>query len=815
MLLRRRSKKIVLHSKNLKISEVVFRTVGKELKASRILYNDIEEVIILLFSRICPKGKAELFLKFQGKLGDDMRGFYKSRYQHNGEEKYLATTQFESTDARRAFLCVDEPEAKAIFDVTMIVPKHHEAISNTIPIRIGEHESGYKVVEFAPTPKMSTYLLAFISGEFESVEGKNKDGVLVRVFTTPGKKERAEFALEVAKKSLEFYARYFGIPYPLPVLDMIAAPDFASGAMENWGAVIYRESALLVDPDHTAAEDKQWVAMVIAHELAHQWFGNLVTMKWWTDLWLNEGFASYIEYLAIDSIFPEWEIWKQFVSRELGNALRLDSLASTHPIEVPVNQPHEISEIFDAVSYSKSAVVIRMIAEYLGQRAFRRGLSLYLKRHSYGNAETKDLWRALEEVSGKPVGKIMADWTKKSGYPLVSVIKSRKGMLARQSRFFMSPISRRNSKDKTLWNVPVVWRAGRKNLKGEIFSKREVKLNGFSGGKLNLGEVGLFRVDYPESVLKKFEDEIKAKKFSAVDRLGLIRDSFALAESGQSPTTLTLSLLAAYRGEKEYVVWLEIAAGLERMLQVFADEKWLPKLNDFKRLIFSPLAKKLGWHSQKNESFARAMLRDMAIFQAGASGDKEIMDEAVRQFEKYVKGGEAPHKDIRSAVYFLAAKSGGEKSFSQLTKLYRLTHLSDEKNRLGEALGFFENKNLLPKALKFSLSKDVKPQDISSILRSVARNPKGRLLVWRFVKKNWQKFVKLYGVGAHVILKVIEPLGSITDGRVADEIEQFFKKQKPAGVERTVSQVVETIRSKAVWRERDREEIKKFLDRHR
>ncbi len=821
--LRKPAKKVVLHSVSLKISGVSLKIGSKEFKPSKILYNNDKETAILLFTRICPVGKGELFLKFKGKLSDDMRGFYKSRYEHKGEEKYLATTQFESTDARRAFPCIDEPEAKAIFDVTMIVPKTHEAISNTMPIKVGEHESGYKVVEFSPTPKMSTYLLAFISGELESVEGENKDGVLVRVFVTKGKKKQAEFALEVGKKSLEFYGKYFGIKYPLPVLDMIAIPDFASGAMENWGAVTYRESALLVDPDHTAAEDRQWVALVIAHELAHQWFGNLVTMKWWTDLWLNEGFASYIEYLAIDNIFPKWEIWKQFVSREVGTALRLDSLATTHPIEVAVNHPNEISEIFDAVSYSKGAVVIRMIAEYIGEHNFRKGLSLYLKRHSYGNAETKDLWSALEKVSGKPVGKIMTDWTKQSGYPFLSVYKTNRGFELKQSRFFMSPISRKNSKDKTEWNIPIIWQIKEEGIKRQLFSKSkdstffgsQGRTLNYSGEKLNYGETSLIRVDYPESVLNSFRSDIKSKKLSAVDRLGLIRDSFALSESGQSLTTLALSLLSAYRDEKEYVVWVEMTGGLGRISQVFSGEKWEDKLIEFKRLIFSPLAKKLGWHPKKGEAFTDAMLRDMAIYQAGANGDKEIIDEVRNQFKVYIKGGEAPHKDIRSAVYFIVAKNGGNKEFSEFIRLYKKSHLSDEKNRLGEVLGLFTDKKLLQKALDFALSKNVRPQDFFSIFRSVARNPKGRLLAWAFVKKNWNKFIKIYGAGGHIISKVIEPLGSISDKKVAIEIEQFFKKQKSVGVERTVSQVLEMIRAKAEWKNRDSKKIEEWLKHQR
>ena len=271
----------------------------------------------------------------------------------------------------------------------------------------------FKTVRFTPSPEMSSYLLAFIVGHFEYIEKKTKEGVLVRVFVTPGKLKQAEFALDVAARTISFYSNYFGIPYPLPVLDLIAIPDFAAGAMENWGAVTYRETAVLVDPLETSTHNKQWVALVIAHELAHQWFGNLVTMEWWTHLWLNEGFASYMEYVAIDKLFPKWKVWTQFIFIEQGRGLSLDGLKNSHAIEIDVNHPAEISEIFDAVSYSKGASVIRMLAEYLGENNFRKGLKHYLEKHAYKNASTNDLWDAFEKVSDKPVKRIMTNWTRK------------------------------------------------------------------------------------------------------------------------------------------------------------------------------------------------------------------------------------------------------------------------------------------------------------------------------------------------------------------------------------------------------------------
>ena len=334
----KKTKVLTLHSKEIEIATAELY-IDNAKTFAKISYNEKKETASFTFPKFIPTGNNKLTLVFKGVLNDKMRGFYRSRFQINGKEQHMATTQFEATDARRAFPCFDEPAQKAVFHVSLIIPKGRTAISNTLPVSVAEHEGGYDIVKFSPTPKMSTYLLAFIVGDFEFIESKTKRGVRIRVYTTPGKKHQADFALSCAVKTLEFYEDYFAIKYPLLVLDLIAIPDFQSGAMENWGAITYRESALLVDEEHSSISNKQWVALVIAHELAHQWFGNLVTMEWWTHLWLNEGFASYIEYLAVDKLFPKWDIWTQFSTNELGSALRLDALVSTHPIEIPVHPP--------------------------------------------------------------------------------------------------------------------------------------------------------------------------------------------------------------------------------------------------------------------------------------------------------------------------------------------------------------------------------------------------------------------------------------------------------------------------------------------
>src|SRR3990167_7663892 len=610
-------KQISLHCVDLEI----------ECEGAKIAYDEKQETVKLTFPKEIAAGKHQLKLKFKGTLNDKMRGFYRSKYG----DRHLAVTQFESTDARRAFPCFDEPSQKAIFDVTLIVPGHTTAISNTIESSVREHESGYKVVEFEPTPKMSTYLLAFIVGEFEYLE-KGR----VRVFTTPGKKEQAGFALDVAGKVLDFYEDYFGIDYPLPVLDLIAIPDFAAGAMENWGAVTYRESTLLIDEEKSSSANKQWVALVIAHELAHQWFGNLVTMEWWTHLWLNEGFASFIEYLAIDEIFPEYDIWTQFTGTELADAFSLDALKNTHPIEVEVGDPAEISEIFDRISYSKGASVLRMLWKYLGEKDFRDGLRHYLKRHQYGNASTEDLWKALEEVSGKPVGKIMANWTSKSGHPLIRVQRTGNRQQLIQERFFISPISKRESKDNTIWSIPI---------NGKLMDKKSMEWTG--NGKLNLGEVSLVRVDYPHQYLKSLESQVKSGKLGAPDRLGLIRDSFDLAQSGNSPTTLALELAKSYINETDYIVWSELTGQLSQLDNLLAYESFYPNFQEFGREIYAEIANKVGWEKKSGEKHTDSLLRAMALYQLGKYGDVGVIKKAQELFQS---SSRAKRSDLKKGI---------------------------------------------------------------------------------------------------------------------------------------------------------------------
>ena len=793
---------ITLHAAELKITSAVLKHGSFEFASQNISYDEKLETATMLFEKTIQVSETKLKLKFSGILNDKMRGFYRSKYKHEGKDQHMAVTQFESTDARRAFPSFDEPAKKAIFDVKLIIPEDHTAISNTIESVIAKHSPGYKIVTFEPTPKMSTYLLAFIVGRFEYIEAKTKSNVKVRVFTTYGKKHQAQFALETARKCLEFYENYFRIKYPLPVLDLIAIPDFASGAMENWGAVTFRETALLADPELSSTANKQHVALVIAHELAHMWFGNLVTMEWWTHLWLNEGFATYIGYLAVDNIFPQWQIWTQFVYTDHAEALALDGLKNTHAIEVEVHHPSEISQIFDAVSYEKGASIIRMLAHYLGEKVFQKGLHAYLKKHQYSNAKTIDLWKALEEVSGKRVERIMGNWTGKPGYPLVNILDNGKKLKLTQSRFFSSPLSASEHNDQTLWSIPI---------DSHLFSKKSLFIpKGKGWVKLNRGETSFIRVQYPSSLLKLLEEPIMKKKLTPEDRFGLIRDAFMLGQSGHSSTVDALSLTEAFKNEDNYIVWAEITSNLRIINNLIFRENFYEEYRAFCRNIFKFIALKIGWNKEPQESHSRTLLRQVVLYAYGVNGDGNTIQKAKEIFKEIIMNKSKIDPDLRGVVYNLVAENEGEQEYLKLRDLYAAAPFQEEKDRIFKALCSFRDKNLLERSLEMAFSSQMRAQDRFKAVSFVWANPIGRDLAWDFVKKNWESITKTFA-GGHLYSRFIQPSVHFVDGKKALEIEEFFKKNPSIGLERTIAQVAEQIRANDLWLKRDKDNISTFL----
>ena len=805
------TKNITLHSKDLSIktANVIFGKNNIDVK--NISYDVSTETVSFDFPSMLPKGKVKLSIVFEGVLADDMRGFYKSKYVVDGKEHTMATTQFEATDARRAFPCFDEPSHKAVFDVNLVIAENKMAISNTLPTAVIDHEAGYKIVSFASTPKMSTYLLAFIVGDFEWVEAKSKGDVLVRVLTVPGKSHQAKFALDVTVKCLEFYEEYFDISYPLNTLDMIAIPDFASGAMENWGAITFREACLLVDDNHTSTTTKDFVAEVIAHELAHQWFGNLVTMEWWTHLWLNEGFASYIPYLAIDKLFPEWNIWEKFSTQTLASALRLDALENTHSIEIDVHNPSEIGEIFDAVSYNKGASVIRMLAEYIGEKHFRDGLRYYLKKHSYKNASTIHLWEAFEKVSKLPVKKMMAVWTRKPGYPVVSAELSGKNIKFSQKRYFSSAKHSKKNSDKTLWPIPlsIVTNVGEKHL--PLMTKKQSTIPSLNTSwfKCNAHEGGVYRVHYDKKIIESLKEPIRTGVLGAQDRLGIVRDAFSFAESGEMSTTEALEIALLYKEEKEYIVWVEIISGLTFVSNLLSGTKEHKHFATYAREILSSIVKDIDWEQKENESHNATLMRSLILGTASYFEENDVINKAhgifINRNEKII------HADLRRLVYATVARNGDEKEYEELVSMYRKETLIEEKNRILRSLGQFKNKRLLARALEFTMSEEVRTQDRNGAFASVVSNVYGRTLAWNFIKKNWKKIVDGYGAGNHMISHLIGILNCNTTIESYKDIQSFYKMNPTASAERTIQQTLEHIDSNIRWLKRDGVKISQWL----
>lgn len=818
-------KEITLHSKELNITSAEIINGKEKIQASKINYNNELETVTFAFPKKINKGKIRLHIHFLGILADNMRGFYKSKYVVDGKARFMATTQFEATDARRCIPCFDEPAQKAVFKVHLVIPNDKTAISNTLPSVVKEHNSGFKIVSFVETPKMSTYLLAFIVGDFEWIEKKTKSGVLVRIMTVPGKKHQATFALDVTVRCLEFYEKYFDIPYPLNTLDMLAIPDFSAGAMENWGAVTFRETLLLVDENHSSTSTKEDVAEVIAHELAHQWFGNLVTMEWWTHLWLNEGFASYIPYLAIDAIFPKWHIWDQFAPYTLAEALKLDALTNTHPIEVDVHDPNQIGEIFDAISYSKGASVIRMLADYLGEENFRDGLRYYLKKHSYKNASTIHLWDALEKISKKPVKKMMAIWTLKSGYPVISIKEIASSAIRRgggncdlleisQERYFSSEGSKKASNDKTIWPIPLsmVTRKGEQKLSLMTSKKIIIPKPTDTWFKLNANESGLYRTNYDAKMLEVLSEPIKQSKISSVDRLGVIRDLFVLAEAGLVSPNQVFETCLLYKNEIEYIVWVEIISGLRYISNLLAGSKNEEIFKKYAREILINIINHVGWENKKDESHNETVLRPIVLSAGSYFGDKSVIIQSKKLFNNRKK--QPINADMRNIVYTTIISEGGEKEYKIILNMYKNEIMHEEKNRLLGSLGASRNEKLLKQTLEFITTDAVRMQDRNGAFASVLVNTHGRTLGWEFLKKNWKKIGEAYGEGNHLLARLVAALNLNTTKVAYDDIKKFFKTHSAPSADRTILQTLEHIDSNIGWLKRDEKKIELWLNKY-
>ena len=819
---------IVLNAIELKVDSATLTKDGAAINAKSIHLDKARETVTLDFGQTVGPGKGDLAIAFTGILNDKLHGFYRSQYiGPEGDVRYLAATQFEATDARRAFPCWDEPAYKAVFEVTLVIPSGLKAISNTPVLSESKPRPGITELLFADTPVMSTYLLAFLVGDLVAIESQYKGSdasTRVAVWTTPGKEEQGRFALDTSVKLLTFFNEYFGIPYPLEKLDHIALPDFAAGAMENWGAITYRETALLVDEKNSSAGTRQRVAEVVAHEMAHMWFGDLVTMQWWDDLWLNESFASWMGTKAVDWLFPDWQMWTQFVNMDTTRALSLDGLKNSHPIEQEVKDPAEVSQLFDAISYSKGASVIRMLEQFLGAEAFQKGLQGYMTAHQYDNARTEDLWSALETASGEPVTSIMNSWTKQMGYPVLQVkttgpIHDRELVLS-QERFVYDRLLEYHGPEPEVWRVPIRVTQGSGEPATLLMDGREARLSlagpaqggGGSWFKLNPQQTGFFRVNYAAEDWEKLVPALRSQELSASDRLGIQNDAYSLSRAGLLPVTQFLSLAQAYSNETDASVWGDLSSNLRDIEVLLAGERSFQSYQVFARGVFKPAANRIGWEAQPGEGHLDAILRSTVLSQAGSYGDQEILDQARERFQLYVKDQASVRPDIRGVMLSLTGQKGDRAIYDQLWKLEKDSDLQEEKIRLLMALTRFSDQELLGETLERSLTADVRLQDTISVVSGVASNPSGRDLAWQFVKDKWPEFDQRYGSGGFGLMRLVSVCGNFTTQESLNDVETFFAQHPTPAAERTIRQALERIRLNIKWLEQNRDKLTAWLD---
>ena len=782
------TKTISLNAAELKIKKCHIIWKDKIIKSKSKIDEKNESLIINFSQKI--NGNAKLCIEFSGILNDRLLGFYKSEYKDaTGRKKYLATTQFEAADARRAFPCWDYPEAKATFDISIIADKSLTAISNMPQISKKKIRNKY-CYRFSRTPIMSTYLLYLGVGDFEFLTSK-LGKILVRIVTTKGNKSKGKLALDLTQKFLRSYEKYFGIKYPLPKLDMIAVPDFAAGAMENWGAITFRETILLYDPKTSSTKTKQYIAEVISHELAHQWFGNLVTMKWWNDLWLNESFATYMATKIVTKFYPEWDLWDQFLETSMNAAMMLDGLKTSHPIDVKVRKPSEIREIFDSISYDKGGCILRMLEHYVGPKNFKNGLHNYLSEHQYKNATGHDLWNSIGKVSKKPVKSMMNSWIRQVGFPLIQAEKKKTNLSLTQKRFLLEVDEKHQ---KGLWQIPIS--VGTKNTASKLMNK---KTTSFLLQKniipvVNSSKKAFLRVKYDQELLSILKPLVENNTLNHIDRWNIQNDLFAICISGNEKISTYLDFSEAYSHENNYLSSVNVANNLNFLYLLSFHESFVDDIKQYALNYFRELFETLGWDAKKNEKHTDVLLRAMVLFVLGKLDEEEILEEADRRFNAHLKKQTTIKPDLCEIIFSLVAWNGDHSTFKKLIKLYRKSSSQEAKLRVLTALCFFKDEKLLLKTLKFILGKEVRSQNLALPIIRIASNPYGKKIMWPWMKKNWKLLNKKFGHGNPIANRIVASFSLFSDDSMQKEIKIFFKKNPTPGTEMTLAQTLERIR---------------------
>ena len=702
-----------------------------------------------------------LEVEYSGKVSESLTGFYKAPYGEN----YVLSTHFEAAHARRLLPCVDHPAYKADFKLTVRTRSDLSVISN-MPLESEKKEGNKKIISFQKTPKMSTYLLYLGIGKFEEDTSRhNKTELYAASVVRPDGKIKTGLAFEAAQKSLEFYEKYFGIPYDLPKLHMIAVPEFAYGAMENWGAITFREILLHADKD-TSTSTKKSIAEVIAHEIAHMWFGDLVTMKWWDDLWLNESFATFMAYKVVDWAFPQWKIWQDFVKNSTGGAMARDGLNSTHPIEAKVRSPEEIEELFDEISYGKGASILRMIEAYVGPDKFQKGVSKYLQQFRYSNATGRDLWNHLQQASGLDVGRVMDEWIKKVGYPVVKASLSQGKLLLEQERFMFSGV-----REMQTWPIPVTITVDGKTQQLLLDKERaEVKLTSPKSLKLNEDRTGFYRTDYRG---RELQELVWSSKLSGLDRYGLANDAWAFLNSGRMSWKEYQKLLERFFGDEEYLPTFETSERLTTLFLIVP-----AKTVDLARRYHRSQLKILERKRDENSSLLKGIVALRLV----------MMDDSyAREVGAKFKDLANVEPDMKRAVIVGHARSSND--YDGLLDNYKKSTTDEDRLRYLEGLASFKQPDLVRKVQAFAMAGNVKRQDIGrGLLQFATSNPDAHAVTWEWFRDNIEKLDKMYEGTATLSAYMRQYISIIGVGRVG-EIEKLFGEHKLAGADATLERL--------------------------
>ena len=788
------SESISLHSKGLTIQSATI-----DNQPADVSFGEFDE--LRLFQPELKSGNHIVCINFSGTITDAMHGLYPCYFTHDGVKKQLFATQFESHHAREVFPCVDEPAAKAEYDLTLVTQTGITVLGN-MPVKSEEENGDSLTTTFEKTPRMSSYLLAFVIGELHKKSARTESGVEVNVWATPAQNENTlDFALDIATRSIDFYDEYFGVKYPLPKSDHVALPDFSSGAMENWGLITYRESCLLADPELTPESSRRFIATVIAHELSHQWFGNLVTMNWWNDLWLNESFANMMEYVAIDALHPEWRMWEDFATNEVTAALRRDSLDGVQSVQADVNHPDEISTLFDpAIVYAKGGRLLVMVRKLIGEEAFRAGLKSYFEKFAYKNTVGNDLWQELESASGQPIVNLMNAWISQPGLPVVSVSNSHDAAILSQERFFIGE----HQPSDALWPIPLF---ANQPLDVKILNQKETTVSIEKPLQLNCGLSAHFITKYDESTREYLLKNIT--ELPTLDKICILQDATILARAGFENSASLLPLALSLKTETNEKVF-GMAAGALTELRKFVDDNdaardSLKRISgEFARATFE----ELGWDEKAGESDDDRERRTTALSLMMYSEDKEVLNEAKTRFDNN-KLEDLP-TEIRALIISANVRHfETPEMIENLFAAYKNTPSNDLQNDIAIGLTSTKNPETAEKILtNIKDSNIIRPQDASRWFVYLIRTRESRQIAWNWLKENWAWVEDTFGEDKSYDDFIRYAATALLTTDELNDFRQFFEPMEniPA-LARTIKLGITEISARAELIERDKADV--------